>query len=497
MSQANPESYLSNAQAFDDAEAAVDCLVRFYDDAVNLLLDAFADYRQDVIRPARVRQTYPGIYVNIEREAQDFDTRSAFGFCHAVGEFGTTITRPGLFREYLLEQLHSILMYHQTQVWVGFSGQPLPIHFAMQNDIAEFTKDMAAEKVYALRNHFDVPNLANIDDAIADGAHHWEETSIQPLSLFSAQRTDYALHRLKHYTGSEPEHFQPFVLFTNYQFYVEEFIKFGRSAVEQGEANSGYHALVEPGNVIYRMSDHGELQIEGIVPGRTPQMPAYHLKRRDGQGITLVNIGVGPSNAKTITDHIAVLRPHCWLMLGHCAGLRNTQRLGDYVLAHAYLREDNVLSDILPVSVPIPAIAEVQTALHEATEAISGLNDYELKRLVRTGTVATVDDRNWELLNYPLLMEKFSQSRAIALDMESATIAANGFRYRVPYGTLLCVSDKPMHGEIKLPGMADHFYRERVSQHLQIGIRAMELLRAIPASLHSRKLRTFAEPAFR
>ena len=72
---------------------------------------------------------------------------------------------------------------------------------------------------------------------------------------------------------------------------------------------------------------------------------------------------------------------------------------------------------------------------------------------------------------------RFSQSRAVALDMESATIAANGFRFRVPYGTLLCVSDKPLHGEIKLPGMANHFYRERVDQHLRIGMRAMELLR--------------------
>jgi AMP nucleosidase len=85
----------------------------------------------------------------------------------------------------------------------------------------------------------------------------------------------------------------------------------------------------------------------------------------------------------------------------------------------------------------------------------------------------------------------------VALDMESATIAANGFRFRVPYGTLLCVSDKPLHGEIKLPGMANTFYRERVDQHLRIGMRAVELLRQQrPGSLHSRKLRSFAEVAF-
>ena len=194
----------------------------------------------------------------------------------------------------------------------------------------------------------------------------------------------------------------------------------------------------------------------------------------------MVNIGVGPSNAKTITDHIAVLRPHAWLMLGHCAGLRNSQALGDYVLAHAYVREDHVLDDDLPVWVPIPPLAEVQVALQEAVAEVTGLAGYELKRIMRTGTVATIDNRNWELRDQRGPVQRLSQSRAIALDMESATIAANGFRFRVPYGTLLCVSDKPLHGELKLPGMATDFYKRQVAQHLTIGIRAMEKLAEMP-----------------
>jgi AMP nucleosidase len=211
----------------------------------------------------------------------------------------------------------------------------------------------------------------------------------------------------------------------------------------------------------------------------------------------MVNIGVGPSNAKTITDHIAVLRPHAWLMLGHCAGLRNSQQLGDYVLAHAYVREDHVLDEELPLWVPIPALAEIQLALEGAVADVTGMAPGDLKRIMRTGTVASTDNRNWELLPDNTPQRRFSQSRAVALDMESATIAANGFRFRVPYGTLLCVSDKPLHGEIKLPGMANAFYRERVDQHLRIGIRAVERLRASGVDqLHSRKLRSFAEVAF-
>ena len=139
-------------------------------------------------------------------------------------------------------------------------------------------------------------------------------------------------------------------------------------------------------------------------------------------------------------------------------------------------------------------------ALEQAVADVTQLEGYELKRILRTGTVASTDNRNWELLPNRALTtpeRRFSQSRAVALDMESATIAANGFRFRVPYGTLLCVSDKPLHGEIKLPGMANHFYRERVDQHLRIGIRAVELLRAEGITqLHSRKLRSFSEVAF-
>jgi hypothetical protein len=90
-----------------------------------------------------------------------------------------------------------------------------------------------------------------------------------------------------------------------------------------------------------------------------------------------------------------------------------------------------------------------------------------------------------------------TQSRAVALDMESGTVSANGFRFRVPYGTLLCISDKPLHGEIKLAGMASEFYRRRVGQHLEIGLNALEKLKSQKRErLHSRKLSSFTEVAF-
>jgi AMP nucleosidase len=312
------------------------------------------------------------------------------------------------------------------------------------------------------------------------------------LALFEAERVDFSLHRLQHYTGTACEHFQRFILLTNYQRYVDEFIAYSRSLME---VDASYEALIGPGNTVIMARGEGESQTP--LPTHLPQMPAYHLKHKDGQGITFVNIGVGPSNAKTITDHLAVLRPHCWIMVGHCAGLRSTQILGDYVLAHSYVREDNVLNQDLPGWIPIPPIAEVQVALQHAAGNILHQSEHDVKQHMRTGTVVSTDNRNWELRSQELY-QRFRQSRAIAVDMESATIAGNGYRLRVPYGTLLCVSDKPIHGEIKLPGMANAFYRARVHQHLLIGLEAIRLLREDGAdNLHSRKLRGFDELPFR
>ena len=266
---------------------------------------------------------------------------------------------------------------------------------------------------------------------------------------------------------------------------------------ELNRPDSPYRALSASGQVVIEAGDADGAAKVAAGNWRRHQMPAYHLIGKDGSaGVSLVNIGVGPSNAKNICDHLAVLRPHAWLMIGHCGGLRPSQTIGDYVLAHAYLRDDHVLDDVLPVEIPIPPIAEVQQALYHAAELVSGESGDDLKRRLRTGTVVTTDDRNWEL-RYTLSALRFNQSRAVAIDMESATIAAQGYRLRVPYGTLLCVSDKPIHGELKLPGQANRFYDQAIAQHLKIGLQAVELLRAEGGKLHSRKLRAFDEPPFR
>jgi len=480
---------------FDDPAAALAQVRSIYDHSIAYLRDQLQRFVAGETFEQRVRACYPFVRVRTATVARA-DSRLSYGFVSGPGVYDTTLTRPDLFENYYLEQFTLLRQNHGVTLEVGTSAQPIPVHFSFaQHDHVEGSLD--ADRRLLMRDLFDLPDLAAMDDGIANGTHEPRPGEAQPLSLFTAPRVDYSLHRLSHYTGTAPEHCQNFVLFTNYQFYIDEFIKLGRGLM--ADPGCEYEAFVEPGNVVTRRVGLAAQPADrlGKEPPRLPQMPAYHLARKGSSGITMVNIGVGPANAKTITDHIAVLRPHAWLMLGHCAGLRNTQQLGDYVLAHGYVREDHVLDEDLPLWVPIPPLAEVQLALEQAVADVTQLSGYELKKIMRTGTVASTDNRNWELLPQRTPERRFSQSRAVALDMESATIAANGFRFRVPYGTLLCVSDKPLHGEIKLPGMANHFYRERVDQHLRIGMRAVELLRQErPGRLHSRKLRSFAEVAF-
>ena len=477
---------------FMDAAGACERLEQIYARNTAFLRERFEAYAQGKPLKSRVRATYPFVRITTTTHAR-VDSRLSYGFVSGPGVHETSITRPDLFRGYLTEQIGLLIQNHGVPVEIGESEEPIPIHFAYRRNISLAASFTALEQ--PLRDLFDTPNLAAMDDAIVDGTLRRSPGAPEPLALFRAARVDYSLHRLYHYTGTDPEYFQNFVIFTNYQFYVDAFAQMCRERMASGDPTG--EAFVEPGNLVTHNARIGKPTASAAPPDRLPQMPAFHLVEPDGGGISVVNIGTGPSNARNITDHIAVLRPHAWLMLGHCAGLRNTQKLGDYVLAHGYVREDHVLDDELPIWVPVPALAEMQVALEQSVAEVTGLTGFELKRIMRTGTVASVDNRNWELADNDTIIRRLSQSRAIALDMESAAIAANGFRFRVPYGTLLCISDKPLHGEIKLAGMAGEFYRQRVKQHLEIGLRALKQLSTQERErLHSRKLRSFTEVAF-
>ena len=481
----------------DAIPTIIDQLTQIYDESVANLRGALIAYIRDGKRPDSAARAdgsfaYPELRIEYDPDVPPPVPARAFARLNQPGVYTASIARPALFRDYLVGQLEHLLRDYDVEISVGRSASEIPYPYVLDG-----SEDLKLDGVASaeLGRWFPTTELVHIGDEIADGMWDFGQHSARPLALFDAPRTDFSLARLRHYTGTPPAHFQRFILFTNYVRYVDEFVRFSADALRQPD--SPWQGLSVPGGRYDRgLLENAEAEI-AAGSWRRFQMPAYHLIGPNGDdGITLVNIGVGPSNAKTICDHIAVLRPEAWLMIGHCGGLRPSQSIGDYVLAHAYLRDDHVLDDVLPIEIPIPAIAEVQNALFNAAASVTGEDEDGLKKRLRTGTVVTTDDRNWEL-RYTQSALRFNQSRAVGIDMESATVAAQGYRFRVPYGTLLCVSDKPLHGELKLPGQANAFYERAISQHLRIGIEALTLLRDEGDALHSRKLRSFDEPPFR
>jgi AMP nucleosidase len=174
------------------------------------------------------------------------------------------------------------------------------------------------------------------------------------------------------------------------------------------------------------------------------------------------------------------------IMVGHCGGLRNHQEIGDFVLATGFMRMDGVLDEVLPLNIPITPNHLLNVYLKEI------LDKHELS--YRLGTVYTTANRNWEFIK-KRTVQNIHVSRSVAIDMESATVATNGYRYRIPFATLLCVSDKPLHGKPKLTDAAQSFYQNSKQMHLKIVIDALEISKEhYPEGLPNASIRAINEP---
>ena len=310
---------------FDDAEAALAHVREIYDGSIDHLRGALQRFVAGEALGGRVRACYPFVRVHTDTVARA-DSRLSYGFVAGPGRYETTLTRPDLFGRLLPRAVPAAAARttaSRSRSAPARSRSRCTSRFA-ENDHIEGT--LSAERRAADARPVRPARPRR------DGRRHRQRHATtprpgeaQPLALFTAARVDYSLHRLRHYTGTAPEHFQNFVLFTNYQFYIDEFVRARPRG--DGRRRQRLHRLRRAGQRGRRAAPALPPQPGddlGAPPPRLPQMPAYHLVRADRSGITMVNIGVGPANAKTITDHIAVLRPHAWMMLGHCAGLRNT-----------------------------------------------------------------------------------------------------------------------------------------------------------------------------
>jgi AMP nucleosidase len=235
-------------------------------------------------------------------------------------------------------------------------------------------------------------------------------------------KEDIVNNWLPRYTGKSIDTFGRYFLLTNYLYYVELFAKWHNVQVE----------------------------------GKGKNMP-----NATSDGITIINFGMGSPNAATIMDLLSAVSPIAVLFLGKCGGLKKKNKLGDLILPIAAIRSDGTSNDYLPNEVPALPAFKLQIAISNAIVR----NNLEYW----TGTVYTTNRRVWE---YDDRFKKYLvKTRAMAIDMETATIFTVGFANEIPTGALLLVSDQPMISTgIKTEASDRKVTNKYVESHLRIGI---------------------------
>lgn len=234
---------------------------------------------------------------------------------------------------------------------------------------------------------------------------------------------------LPRYTGVAIEDFGKYVLLTNFQNYVELFAK----------------------------------KFNVPIMGADRNMPTA-----TAENISIINFGMGSPNAATIMDLLSAIKPYAVLFLGKCGGLKQINTLGDLILPIAAIRHDGTSNDYLPPEIPALPAFNLQRAVSTTIRDFG--RDYF------TGVVFTTNKRVWE---HDTKFKKYLQkTRAMAIDMETATIFVAGFANKIPTGALLLVSDQPMISSGVKTSESDRLVTEKfVKDHLEIGIKAMMIIR--------------------
>lgn len=407
---------------YDCAKEAVSGLSRCYFSQIENLTSVG---QKEALAYALEMPVYPLLSINYEGEF----------FCGAL-------TRPDIFRSYYEEECSQFT----GPFGVSKSDHPIPLVLIDETLASGLTQEqMIFRKISVLS----IESVESINGQ-----------RVRPLHWFDPARIDYSINRLKHYTGVSAQHIQNHVIFVNYQKYLPYFLEFAMDAISKGL----YEDLIGPGDIsLVRNKMNMPNSWNDSI--NLPQMPAYNLTLPNREGITLINIGVGPSNAKTIADHLAVLRPKFALMLGHCGGLMKEQLIGDYVIgdAHLMIDFDNSFGN------------NNEFDLHNAMYCEDLAKCVGSGRKSYIGPVASFSDRNWEL-NASEIHKKLDHMGAIGVDMESAMLVKIFEQSGIPCASFLCVSDRPFHREIRLQQMAQNFYANKLEDHMSDALRMMQMV---------------------
>ena len=198
--------------------------------------------------------------------------------------------------------------------------------------------------------------------------------------------------------------------------------------------------------------------------------PAYdaNMRMATADGITIINFGMGSPNAAIIMDLLSAVAPKACLFLGKCGGIPSKARIGDLILPLAGIRGEGTSNDYYPPEVPALPAFMLQRAVSSAIRDAG--HDYW------TGTVYTTNRRIWE--HDDDFKAYLLRTRAMAVDMETATLFTTGFANHIPTGALLLVSDSPMTPEgVKTAQSDQHVTTEYVHDHVLIGIQSLEKIK--------------------
>ena len=231
---------------------------------------------------------------------------------------------------------------------------------------------------------------------------------------------------LPRYTGNELANFGKYILLTNFNNYVEIFAH--------------------------------QHQVEII--GKDKAMP-----NATADGITIINFSMGSANAATIMDLLSAIEPKACLFLGKCGGLKKKNKIGDFILPLAAIRGEGTSDDYLPKEVPALPAFTLQRAVSTT------IREFEMDYW--TGTVYTTNRRVWE--HDEAFKNYLRKIRAMAIDMETATLFITGFINKIPTGALLLVSDQPMIADgVKTDKSDKTVTTNYVEKHIAIGIQSLK-----------------------
>jgi AMP nucleosidase len=465
---------VKDVHRFTDVGEALDYALEIYEGSKNSVQDLIRQLNEGKQASSdRALGGYPVMGISVDGRPPSFRRqfhRSSYGwFRRGAGMYASEFSQIDVMRSYLEEELPPLLERYETELLVGRSSHTyIPIDLALNGSGLKIDFDEDTVWEYFVR-----PQL----DRVQWAWHFGKKYKFNRLAHYEAISTDMMLHRLLHYTGTDPKKFQRFVFFTNFKHHLKPFMEWGeREAADPNSECTG--VTVSPG--LSGQTNYFEV----------PDHPAVHVEFPNGRGITMINIQVGAPNVWKIVDCLAALRLYGVVLLGICGGLRQTHRKGTFVLFQD-MENDCEISGHRNDRRRGAQSPEIQLALSQGICQRLGV-DYDdstarAEVIERVKGVST-SNRGWEWRED--LIQQYCQDTNIgAIEMEAAAVIKACSYHRIPSAFGGIISDVPVAGDFRLPGTSSEFFRQNVEHHVMSAVNAWQIMRKNPQRLQSRLLR--------